>query len=201
MRAPIVDSKHKKEKPLKVAFFYYDGFSEFEIVLIGLFFKKHDLITIALEKRDYRSEENQRFCVDTTLGEVDVDAIDLLVIPGGEPYPLVENQELKRFIEEAARKNKKIAGICGGASLLAGLGILKRKKCTGMTSGVTPKYKSFEYYKESIVSDEHVVVDGNIITAQGQAYVEFAVELARQMGLYSDEEEPLEDIKWFKNIR
>jgi len=186
---------------LKVAFFYYDGFSEFEIVLIGLFFKKHDLITIALEKRDYRSEENQRFCVDKTLGEVDVDAIDLLVIPGGEPYPLVENQELKSFVEEAAHKNRKIAGICGGASLLAGLGILKGKKCTGMTSGVIPKYKSFEYYTESIVSDEHVVVDGNLITAQGQAYVEFAVELARQMGLYSDKEEPLEDIKWFKNIR
>jgi len=45
------------------------------------------------------------------------------------------------------------------------------------------------------------VVDGNIITAQGQAYVEFAVELARQMGLYKNDEEYDEDLKWAKNIR
>ena len=28
---------------MKIALFYYDGFSEFEVVLVGLFFKTHDL--------------------------------------------------------------------------------------------------------------------------------------------------------------
>ena len=46
-----------------------------------------------------------------------------------------------------------------------------------------------------------MVVDGNIITAQGQAYVEFAFELARQMELSEKEEEYEAGIKWFKNIR
>jgi hypothetical protein len=46
-----------------------------------------------------------------------------------------------------------------------------------------------------------VVVDGNIITAQGQAYVEFAIELARQMGLCEKEEDYENALKWFKNIR
>ncbi len=186
---------------MKIALFYYDGFSEFEVVLIGLLFKKHDLISIALENREYRSEENQRFCVDKVIKDIDVDSIDLLVIPGGTPYPLVENQELKSFIEQLVYRNKKVSGICGGASLLAGLGILKGKKCTGMTSGVNPKFNSYKYYSESILSEEYVVVDGNIITAQGQAYVEFAVELVRQMGLYKNEDEYEEDLKWFKNIR
>jgi putative intracellular protease/amidase len=186
---------------MKIALFYYDGFSEFEVVLIGLLFKKHDLISIALEDREYRSEENQRFYVDMVIKDVDVDSIDLFVIPGGDPYPLVGNQELKSFIENLASKNKKISGICGGASLLAGLGILKGKKCTGMTSGVVPSVKSYHYYSESTISDEYVVVDGNIITAQGQAYVEFAVELVRQMGLYTNIAEYDEDLKWFKNIR
>jgi hypothetical protein len=44
-------------------------------------------------------------------------------------------------------------------------------------------------------------VDGNIITVQGQAHVEFAVELARQMGLCKTKEEYDEGLKWFKNIR
>ncbi len=193
---------------MKIALFYYDGFAEFEIVLAGLIFHhEHDIISIALENREYRSEEQQRFCVDQVIADVDVDSIDLLIIPGGDPVLLVENQELKSFIEKLVSKNKKVAGICGGASLLAGLGILKGKKCTGMTSGVEPSDRpnvnsEYNYFSESIVSDEHVVVDENYITAQGQAYVEFTVELARQMGLYNkNEEEYDEDLRWLKNIR
>ncbi|MCJ7625900.1 MAG: DJ-1/PfpI family protein [Anaerolineaceae bacterium] len=193
---------------MKIALFYYDGFAEFEVALAALIFHhEHDIISIALENREYRSEEKQRFCVDQIIKDVDVDSIDLLVIPGGDPVPLVENQELKSFIEKLVSKNKKVGGICGGASLLAGFGILKGKKCTGMTSGVEPSDRpnvnsEYEYYSESIVFEEHVVVDGNIITAQGQAYVEFAVELARQMGIYNEnQEEYNEDLKWLKNIR
>lgn len=186
---------------MQVALFYYDGFSGFEVVLVGLLFRQEDFMCIALENREYRSEERQRYCVDRIIKEVDADSIDLLVIPGGDPAPLVENPELKSFIAELLRKGKKVAGICGGASLLAGLGILKGKRCTGMTAGVDPSRPSYKYYSESTVSGEHVVVDGNIITAQGQAYVEFAVELVRQMGLYKNEEEYAEELKWLKNIR
>lgn len=37
---------------MKIALFYYDGFAEFEIVLVGLVFhREHDIISIALENR------------------------------------------------------------------------------------------------------------------------------------------------------
>jgi putative intracellular protease/amidase len=186
---------------MQIALFYYDGFSGFETVLTGLLFRRYDFISVALENREYVSEERQRYCVDKVIREVDVDSIDLLVIPGGEPGPLVENRELKCFIEDLLRRDKKVAGICGGASLLAGFGLLKGKKCTGMGSGVTPRHCSYAYYAESTVLEDHVVVDGNIITAQGQAYVEFAVELVRQMGLYKNQAEYDEDLRWLKNIR
>ena len=187
---------------MKIALFYYDGFAEFEIVLVGLVFHREcDIISIALENREYRSEESQRFCVDQVIQEVDLDSIDLLVIPGGEPGPLVNNLELKHFVENLVARNKKVAGICGGASLLAGLGILKGKKCTGLTAGKEPNTPEYQYFAESIFLDDHVVVDGNLITAQGQAYVEFAVELLRQMGLCETKEEYQAGVKWFKNIR
>jgi putative intracellular protease/amidase len=187
---------------VKIALFYYDGFAEFEIALVGLVFHhEHDIISVALENREYRSEECQRFCVDKAIKDVDIDSIDLLVIPGGEPDPLVNNLELKGFVENLVARNKKVAGICGGASLLAGLGVLKGRKCTGLTSGKEPDAPEYRHFSESIFLDDHVVVDGNIITAQGQAYVEFAVELARQMGLCETEEEYQAGLKWFKNIR
>ena len=187
---------------MRIALFYYDGFSGFESVLVGLLFKQHDFISVALENREYISEERQRYCVDSVIRDVDVDSIDLLVIPGGEPIPLIENRELKSFVEDLLRRNKKVAGICGGSCILAGFGVLKGKRCTGLGSGVdSSKTKYYDYYSGSTISDEHVVVDGNIITAQGQAYVEFAVELARQMGLIESEEEYRQTLRWFKNIR
>ncbi len=187
---------------MKIALFYYDGFAEFEIVLVGLLFhREHDIIAVALEDREYKSEECQRFCVDQVVADVDIDSIDLLVIPGGEPEPLVNNLELKSFVEGLVARNKKVAGICGGASLLAGLGVLEGKKCTGLTSGKDPTVPEYQYFSESIFLDDHVVVDGNIITAQGRAYVEFAVELVRQMGLCETEEEYQAGLRYFKNIR
>ncbi len=186
---------------MRVALFYYDGFSGFETVLVGLLFRGHDFISVALENREYCSEERQRYCVDQVVKDVDVDSIDLLVIPGGEPALMVGNQELKAFVEELLRREKKVAGICGGASILAGFGLLKGKRCTGMTSGVRPTHESYKYYSDALVSDDQVVVDGNIVTAQGQAYAEFAVELARQMGLFEGDEDYEACLRWCKNIR
>lgn len=186
---------------MKIALFYYDGFSEFEIALVALFFRRYDLVATALQDREYRSEECQRFCVDMPLRDLDPASIDLLVIPGGEPAHLLGSDELKRFIGELLAGDKKVAGICGGASLLAGFGFLEGKRCTGMSSGVRPVHPSFQYYAGALPCDEPVVVDGSLITAQGQAYVEFALELVRQMGLYANEEEYREDLRWFKNIR
>ena len=186
---------------MKIALLYYDGFSEFEVVLVCLFFRRYDLISIALENREYRSEECQRFCVDKVIKDVDIDSIDMLVIPGGEPAQLVDNLELKDFVENLVARNKKVAGICGGAGLLAGLGVLKGKRCTGLASGKDPNIPEYQYFSESTFLDDHVVVDGSIITAQGQAYVEFAFELARQMGLSKNDADYEAGIKWFKNIR
>ena len=193
---------------MKIAFLYYDGFAEFEIVLVGLLFHKdHEIISLALEDREYRSEEKQRYCVDQTIQEADADSIDLFVIPGGNFFPLLESPQLKQFIGELLSKNKKVAGICAGAGVLAAFGFLKGKRCTGMTSGVEPSeqpnlQKEYEYFEGAITLDDYVVVDGNIITAQGQAFAEFAVELVRQMGLYDkNPQEYAGDLKWLKNIR
>ena len=186
---------------MNIALFYYDDFAEFEVAQVGLAFCNENLFSVALENREYRSSEKQRFLVDQTIDEVDMDSLDLLVIPGGSPESLFENQVLKKFIQTLALKGKKIAGICGGTQLMAAYGLLMGKKCTGNTTGIFPSDKSYKYFSDAILSEEYVVVDGNIITGQGQAFAEFAVELANQMGLYKNEKERTDDLNWLKNIR
>jgi len=78
---------------------------------------------------------------------------------------------------------------------------LNGKRCTGLGSGRNPNIPEYQYFSDTVFLDDHVVVDGNIITAQGQAYVEFAFELARQMELRENQEEYEAGIRWFKNIR
>ena len=36
---------------MQVALFYYDGFSGFETVLVGLLFRRYDFISVGLENR------------------------------------------------------------------------------------------------------------------------------------------------------
>ena len=80
-------------------------------------------------------------------------------------------------------------------------GVLDRGE--GSAAGqVARRLMHFEHRRtRRALADADVVVEGNVITAQGQAYVEFALELVRQMGLYTSQEEYDQDLRWFKNIR
>ena len=158
-------------------------------------------MTVALEKRNYRGEEHQWYCVDMTIDEIEPKGIDLLIIPGGDSSSMFNNKHLKKFIEQVAAGGGKIGGICGGSELMAALGILDGKRCTGNTTGVKPTDSVYPYYENTNLLEEHVVVDGNIITAQGQAFIQFAVEIARQAGTISDDKDFEETLNWFKNIR
>lgn len=186
---------------MNIAVFYYDGFAEFEIVFPCLFLQDNGMKFIAMENREYRSAEGQRYLVDQCIDDVDPDWIELLIIPGGSPGPLFENMKLKAFLEKLDRSGRKIAGICGGSELLAALGLLKGRRCTGNTSGISPEDGTYKYYSGSTIVDKHVVVDGNIITGQGQAYAEFAVELLRQIGRIKDQAGYDEELRWIKNER
>jgi len=46
-----------------------------------------------------------------------------------------------------------------------------------------------------------VVIDGNIITAQGQAFSEFAVALADAAGLHKSKAESAASLGWLRNLR
>lgn len=186
---------------MKIGFFYYDGFAEFEISLACLLLHKEDLVFIGKEKKVYRSEEKQRFLPDTSIEETNVDEFDALIIPGGNPNPLFGDEAIAKFVDGFAKRGKLIAGICGGAVFMAQLGLLDGKFATGNTSGITEEDPDSAHYKKAMVKDEFVVVDGNIITAQGQAFAEFAVEIARKIGIIKGDEEYQDTLHWVKNIR
>ena len=56
-------------------------------------------------------------------------------------------------------------------------------------------------FAKAEIVDEDVVVDGNVVTARGVAYLEFALELGRKTGLYATDAEYQSDLSTFKNLK
>lgn len=185
---------------MSICIFYYDGFCEFEVVLCALQFKGN-YVTAALENRIYISEERQKFIPDRTIDELNLDEIDLFIIPGGNPAYLYNNIQLKDFIKELNSKNKLIAGICAGTYLMASYGLLENKRCTGASSGIEANGEYIDLFKNSIIVKDDVVVDCNTITSTGQGFIEFALQLCKMMQVYPNDDEAVKAYKWFKNLK
>ena len=186
---------------MKIGFLYYDGFAEFEIALTCLILHREELVFIGPENRIYQSEEKRKFMVDATVDQINVDEFNALVIPGGDPSPLYDNAKVRGMLRSFEEKDKLVAGICGGAVLLAQSGMLDGKTATGNTSGIFEGDPDHKYYDNTTVRNDFVVVDGNVITGQGQAYAEFAIEVGKKLGMFKTEQEYKEELNWVKNIR
>lgn len=183
---------------MKTILFYYDDFSNFEVACSA--FQFHEgLVTAALEQRTYRSEENMLMVPHKTIAEIDPQEVDLVIIPGGNPTSLFEREDLKTFLSAIADRGGVIAGICGGTGLMAAFGFLDGKRCTGGGDGIRPDWEwGYPLFSRSnIDNSEAVVVDGKMVTAKGQAFLELSLKLNEVLGMYKSEEERLEDCKWW----
>lgn len=186
---------------MNICILYYDGFCEFEVAVAASQFTSEHLIAGAAENKVYLSEEKQKYIPDKTIGELNPEEIDLLIIPGGNPQYLFENEILKKFVCALNEKKKIIAGICGGAELMAAYGLLDNKRCTGDGSGLRTDAPYSKFLKNAVIVDEELVVDGNIVTSMGRAYVDFGLKLGEIMKVYESKEEAEENYKWYKNIK
>jgi putative intracellular protease/amidase len=181
---------------MNVYLLLYNGFVEFEVApFLTIFRNKSKLHTFSVDDKIVPSFGGLHVQADMLLKDVESSHVDLLVIPGGDPKVYIDRKDIQDFLQELNEKGRPIAAICGGPEFLAQAGLLKGIK---VAHGHEQEY-AVQVFKESIITDEDVIVEGNIITADGQAYVEFAVEIGRQVGLFESEEEAQETELWFKN--
>lgn len=186
---------------MNIALFYYEGFVEFEIALALLLLRDEKVLHFALEKKQYLSYEGQTMVPQYSISEVSPQEIDMLIIPGGDSQPLFKNHELKSWIEACVQNKGIIAGICGGAELLAGLGLLDGKTCTAGTSGIRDDDPLLHIFSKCNISNSVVEVDGQYITSQGQGYAEFASKLYHLSIGGNNPEAESAMLKWLKNDR
>lgn len=171
---------------MKDVFMVYDTSCFYEIVILNYFMKftKCEVILCSLDGKAICTTEGYSVNVDTSLYEVNLSDVRSFIIPGGN-VSTINNKEVKNALQELRKKNALIAGICAGVDLLDEAGILKDIKSTHST-------------------DEDVVNDRKVITSRANAYVDFAIEVAKELELFEDEadlEETIEFWKYHKRVQ
>ncbi len=106
--------------------------------------------------------------IDLKLGEVNMVDFDAVVFIGG-PGCLknLNNEKSYKLIIEANYLKKIIGAICISPIILADSEILKNKKATVWTSSLDKSPAKYLEEKGAFYQDENVIIDENIITANG----------------------------------
>ncbi len=160
----------------KVAILLAPGYEELEAVTVIDVLRRArvDVLITGLSADPVPSARDVKIVPDTTIDQLDPEALDMVVLPGGLPgvANLKKDPRVKDLLEKINQKGKVCAAICAAPRALANFGLLKGKKAT-----IYPSLK--DELKEAELTDAPVVVDGHVVTSQGPGTaLAFAFKLA-----------------------
>ena len=153
----------------KVALFIENGSEELEFIAPLDIMRRTNLEVdlISANNEDFiTSSHNVKILADKKIDEVNnILDYDAIVIPGGMPGStlLRDNKKIIEFYQTMYNSGKLVAAICAAPIVLSAAGITDDKEVTS--------YPGFdkEINCKSYNSEKAVVVDKNVITAQGPA--------------------------------
>ena len=122
--------------------------------------------------------------VDVLIKNLDVRNFEIVLFIGGEGMvEHIDDANFHRVAIDAARARKILGAICVSPCVLAKAGLLAGKRATVWHSETNKTTIKILQDNNAIFVDEPVVVDGNIITANGPtAAKEFANRLTEMLG-------------------
>lgn len=108
-------------------------------------------------------DKSNKYKIDKTLDEANIDDYDALVLPGGavNADQLRMQDKARQWVKQVAEQGKPLAAICHAPWLLASAGLAQGRK---MTSFFTIQDDMRDAGAEWV--DQEVVIDGNIITSR-----------------------------------
>lgn len=148
--------------------FLAEGFEETEALATADVLKRGgidvNLVSIT-SNRNVKGAHGFTVVADMTLSEVNPDAVDGVILPGGLPGAtnLEASDELNRLIQKVQKKGGLLSAICAAPVVYGKLGLLKDKNVTCYPSFET-QFENRAYLKQGVVTDN------NIITGRGPAY-------------------------------
>lgn len=169
----------------KAAVMLYPLFSLQEISCLTELFKFYDkeIVTLSADGEAVASEDGFTVLPDRSFDGFRREEVDCLVLPGcWDPLPVLLDGRNIRFLERFRGDTDIVIAAISSAPLLLGkAGLLEGRRFT---------HAAFEEFLDEfpVVPRENVVrtflvEDGNLITAHGGAFREFAARTARRVGI------------------
>jgi protease I len=130
--------------------------------------KAGDMVRTAIHDfegdQTYSEKPGHNFKLNATFVEIDPQAYDALIIPGGRaPEYIRLNQRVLEIVRHFASANKPIAAICHGAQVLAAAGVLEGKSCSAYPAVGPDVNRAGGKYVDIPVDGAYV--DGKLVTA------------------------------------
>lgn len=165
---------------MKDIFLLYDTSCFFEIVILNYFMSQTEceVLYCSLDGKPIKATEGYSVNVNAALKDIAQEQIRSFIVPGGD-ISAIDTDEVRNCLRELKSRQVLIGGICAGVELLEHAGILNDLRSTKSTDS-------------DIVNDQHV------ITARANAYVDFAIETAKELELFEDEADLQETINFWK---
>lgn len=181
----------------KVLCYIYEGMADFEITFLLHRLRntgKMEIISISEEDNAVTAQSGLSFVPMKKISEIDaLEEIEALIIPGG-PIDNCQNS-ICPLVKKMIGKGKLVAAICFGPQFLGRADILKDYKYT--TSCSEEKIKKLgcddPFFRPNYIS-QRCVVDRNLITSQGYAFIDFAKEVCEYLQIFDNEKQEYEQI-------
>ena len=176
----------------KVALFIENGSEELEFIAPLDIMRRANLEVdvISANNEDFiTSAHNVKIIADKKIEEINnILDYDAIVIPGGMPGStlLRDNKKIIEFYQTMYNSGKLVAAICAAPIVLSAAGITDDKEVTSY-----PGFDKEINYK-NYNSDKAVVIDKNVITAQGPAV---AILFGYEIVNYLLQDNTAEDVK------
>ncbi len=114
-----------------------------------------------------------------------------LVLVGGDNWFSPAAESVVPLVEKMIRENKLVAGICNASVFLGKHGFLNHVKHTSNTLEYLKNMAGEKYAGEAHYIEKQAVRDGNVVTANGTAQLEFCREILYVLD--ADEPEIIEE--------
>lgn len=174
----------------KVYVLVFDGLADYEAPLALCEVRnsgRYEVVTVGFTDAPVTTMAGFRLLPDTTLAGVEPDDAAMLVLPGGEMWEAGSPEGISELLSTFQERRIPIAAICGATFAVARAGLLRGRRHTSndkdYLTAVVPDYQDGAFYVSELA-----VTDGPLITASGVGSVEFAREITRRLGIYSEEQ-------------
>lgn len=144
---------------------------------------RHRTVTAGTSRHPVTTMGGLRITPDTTVSDIDPAASAMLILPGGDAWESGANREVIDLARVFFIEGVPMAAICSATQALA---------CAGMLDDFHHTSNSREYLAATgyrggkFYCDTPAITDEGVTTASGTAPLEFAREIFRTLGIYSE---------------